>query len=108
MALTYAYPDAYLAKYITEDRENRAEADVLLMAGDRTFDADWTEKLVITQAYIIACLENQASPEDLFTAKLKSYRGQLSVLLPQAIAAADAAAGAGGGLGLFSIPLERA
>jgi hypothetical protein len=46
--------------------------------------------------------------EDLFTAKLKSYRSQLQSLLPQAQAAAAAAADVPGGFGIFSVPLERA
>jgi len=107
MALTYTYPDAYLSKFATEDRETRALADVELMAGAETLSADWTERLVITQVYIIACLENQADTEDLFTAKLKSYRQQLDVLLPQAIAAARSEAGTISNIGLMSIPLER-
>jgi hypothetical protein len=105
MATTYTYPDAYLARFCTEDVETRALADVALLG---TFPAAWTERLVIVQAYIIACLENQADPEDLFTAKLKSYRQQMEVLLPQAKAAEAAAAGETTGLSLFSIPLERA
>ncbi len=107
MAMTYTYPDAYLAKFATEEREARALADVDLMAGDATLSADWTERLTIVQVYILACLENQADPEDLFTAKLKSYRQQLDTLLPQAIAAARTEAGTISNIGLMSIPLER-
>lgn len=108
MPTTYTYPDAYLAKFCTEARELRAIADVELMEGERTFSADWKQRLTITQCYILSCLENQADPEDLFTAKLKAYREQLQVQLPQAIAAADEAANVTGGLALYSIPLERA
>jgi len=112
MALVYEYPDAYLRTYVTEDRETRALADVELMGGTRTFSADWTERLTITQTYIITATENQADTEangDLFTAKLKTYRQQMQILLPQAIAAADIEADVeGAGLALFSIPLERA
>jgi hypothetical protein len=107
MATTYTYPDAYLAKFATEERETRALADVDLMAGDATLSDDWTERLTIVQVYILACLENQADPEDLFTAKLKSYRQQLDTLLPQAIAAARTEAGTISNIGLMSIPLER-
>ena len=112
MALIYAYPDAYLAKFCTEEREARAIADVELRAetAGYTFSAAWLERLFIYQTYILACLENQADADDLFTAKLKSYRSQFDVLLPQAIQAAAAAAETvgGAGFGLFSIPLERA
>jgi hypothetical protein len=112
MATTYSYPDAYLATFCTEEREARAIADVALhesqLPEGQTFSADWTERLVITQTYILACMENQADAEDLFTAKLKTYRAQFDVQLPQAIAAAAAADSTVGGFGLFSIPLERA
>lgn len=108
MPLTYTYPDAYLSKFCVEARETRAIADVNVMKGDRTFSAAWTQRLVITQTYILACLENQASPGDLFSEKLKAYREQLAVQLPQAIADADATASVVGGLGLYSVPLERA
>ena len=112
MATTYAYPDAYLAKFCTEEREARAIADVALRAESAgyTFSDDWTERLVIVQCYILACLENQADAEDLFTAKLKSYRQQFDTLLPQALTAAAAAAETTGtaGFGIFYIPLERA
>ena len=109
MATTYTYPDAYLSKYCTEDREDRATADVEVMAGTRTFSAAWSEKLIITQTYILACIENQANAEDLFTAKLKTYRQQMQIDLPMAIAAADEEADVpGAGLSMFSIPLERA
>ena len=103
---TYAYTDAYLAKFCTDDREARAIDDVAVLAGADTFSADWTERLVVVQTYILACLENQADAEDLFTAKLKSYRQQLEVLLPQA--RYDAAQTADTvGFGLFGIPMER-
>ena len=112
MATTYTYPDAYLAQFCTEDRETRATEDIALFSAQlpdgQVFDADWLERLIITQCYIIACTENQADAEDLFTAKLKTYRRQLDVLLPQAISAAAATAGTIGGYGLMSIPLERA
>lgn len=108
MATTYTYPDAYLAKFCTEARETRAIADVAVMEGERTFSAAWKQRLTITQCYILACLENQAAPSDLFSEKLKAYREQLAVQLPQAIADADATANVTGGLALYSIPLERA
>ena len=109
MATTYTYPDAYLADFCTEERETRAIADVLVLAGTRTFSSAWTERLVIVQTYILACIENQANADDLFTAKLKTYRDQLSILLPQASLDADKTAEVqGAGLSLFSIELERA
>ena len=76
MSTTYTYPDAYLAKFCTEAIEDRAVADIAVMG---TFNAYWTEKLVVLRAYILVCLENQADPDDLFTAKLKSYRSEMQV-----------------------------
>jgi hypothetical protein len=73
-----------------------------------TLSAYWLEQLVIVQTYVLAALENQAAEDDLFAQKLKHYRQEFNVLLPQGIAAAQAAAGTVGGLTLFSIPLERA
>lgn len=105
MPLAYTYPDAYLARFCVQDVETRALADVALLG---TFPAAWTARLAIVQAYIIACLENQADAEDLFTAKLKSYRSQMDKLLPQAKAAEAAASNKTTGISLFSIPLERA
>ena len=112
MATLYTYPDAYLQTFCTEDRETRATSNVQLYADQlpegQTFSADWTERLVITQTYILACIENQADAEDLFTAKLKTYEKQWQTLLPQAISAAAEASATVGGFGLYSIPLERA
>jgi len=94
MALTYTYPDAYLDTRISEEREARAIEEVELLAGSRTLSADWTEKLVILQAYILACLEHQGKVDDLFTAKLKTYREEMAIQLPRALAAADEEANA--------------
>lgn len=105
---TYAYPDAYLTDFITEDVETRAGADVVLMAGARTFSATYIERLTILQAYIIACIENQAEKDDLFHVKLRIYRDQLAVELGLAITDADATSGALGGGAFFSLPMERA
>lgn len=103
MSATLTYPDAYLAKFCTEDRENRAFDDV-----DRegTFDTDTRNRLTILRCYIIACLENQASPDDLFTAKLKSYGAEYKGELVKA--KADLAIEEGTNALIFTIPLERA
>lgn len=103
MATLYTYPDAYLAKFCTEEREARAGEDVLLMAGERTFSADWIERLTIVQTYILACMEHQADPEDLFTAKLKTYREELKGLLPNAERDADATADVESTVGSFAV-----
>ena len=107
MSTIYTYPDAYLSKFCTEAREARAIEDVTVMAGSNTFSDEWTERLVITQCYILACQEQGAAPDDLFAAKLKIYRQQLNTQLPQAIMDAESTAGSVSGVGLFSIPLFR-
>lgn len=108
MSTEYDYTDAYLAKFCTEAIEERAIADVAVMG---TFNDFWTERLTILRTYILACLENQADAEDLFTAKLKSYRAEMQTAQAQAQAQAskDAAEAAGtrDSFGIFSIPLER-
>ena len=109
MSTTYDYTDAYLSKFCTEALEERAIGDIAVMG---TFNSFWTERLITLRTYILACLENQADAEDLFTAKLKSYRAEMeqATTRAQAQAAADAAAAAGtqNSFGIFSIPLERA
>lgn len=107
MTLTHTYTDAYLASLITPAREARAVADVADLG---TLPAAWVARLVVLRAYLIACLESQKAPDDLFTAKLSAYRKEFDSTLAQARAAqSSAAAGTGsGGGGLFSIRLERA
>lgn len=97
-----AYPDAYLAKFCTQTREDRAYEDVDALG---TFSETWRDKLTTIRCYIIACLENQAAPDDLFTAKLKSYRSEFDSLLAQARAATPDAEGLAPPM--YSIPLER-
>jgi hypothetical protein len=110
MPTAYVYPDAYLARFCDTAREDRAQADIarVAAAANVTFDADWLERLTIVQCYVLACLENQADAEDLFSAKLKNYRGQLETLTLQAIAAARSTAGTVSNIGIMSVPLERA
>jgi tetratricopeptide (TPR) repeat protein len=100
------YPDAYLAKHCTEEREVRAFAEVDTFG---TFPEAWRNRLTVLRCYILACLENQADTEDLFAAKLKNYAKEWEKLLPQAQAAAEAdpETTTGAGLSIFSIPLER-
>lgn len=102
MTLALTYPDAYLSRHVTEDRETRAFADVDLLG---TFATDWRDRLTILRAYVIACMECQADPEDLFTSKLKTYRAEFDSMLAQARAAVPDDAG---NAFVFSVPLERA
>jgi len=110
MALTLEYPDAYLARFCTDDRETRAFAEVDLIAAAKglTFSSDWRKALAQLKCYTIACMENQAAPDDLFTAKLKSYRAEFDASLARAETAANATAGTVNSALLFVIPLERA
>lgn len=101
MPITLTYPDAYLAKHCTEDRETRAFEAVDDLG---TFATGWRERLAVLQCYVIACLECQADAEDLFSTKLKTYRSEFDRQLAMARAATPDAAGSAL---VFSIPLER-
>lgn len=103
--MTYPYHDAYLAKFATTDREGRATQHVATLG---TFTDAWTQTLVVLHVYVLACLEHQADAEDLFTAKLKTYRAEFdrALILAKADAAEDAGDIATGGV--WSIPMERA
>ena len=96
------YPDAYLAKHCTDEREERAFAQVDTYGA---FPAAWRERLAVLRCYILACLENQADPEDLYAAKLKAYRSEWEALIPQARAAIETTDGSRPSM--FSVPLER-
>lgn len=102
---TLVYKDAYLAKHCTQDREDRAFAEVDTFG---TFATAWRERLATVRCYIIACLENQADTDDLFAAKLKNYRTEFDSLLAQAKATVGAETGTTSVTAVFSIPLERA
>lgn len=104
MPTTYTYEDAFLAARCTEEREDRAADDVAVFG---TFSADWTERLVKTQCYILACRESQASEDDLFSVKLKTYSAAFAALLPQAQRAAAEADNEVSSVGFFSVPMER-
>ena len=78
---TYTYNDGYLTKLITEDRETRAMAEVGQIG---TLPQTWVSRLTILRAYIITCIECQASADDLFAQKLAAYRKEYDTALPQA------------------------
>lgn len=96
------FHDAYLAKHCTESRELRAYADVDALG---TFAADWRDKLAVARTYVIACLECQSSPDDLFGAKLKHYRTEFDSTLSQARSATPDVDG--NPLPIFSMPILR-
>lgn len=109
MANTYPYTDGYLAPHVTQAREAQAIAEVDMIG---SFTAAWKQRLVILRAYIITCMECSKSADDMFAAKLASYRHDFTASLPlarAAKAAEDAAAGAPqvGAGSVFSVPLER-
>ena len=110
MALQLDYPDAYLAKFCIDEREARAfaEVDLLATSAGVTFSTDWRNKLALLKTYAIACIENQAAPDDLFSTKLKSYRAEFDATLARAISAAKAAADEVESALIYSVPLERA
>lgn len=103
MPLLHTYADAYLKAQVTEDRETRAVADVAALG---TFTAPWPAKLAVLRAYVIACLECQAQPDDLFAQKLKHYRQEFESALAMAKAASPAADGMP--RAIFSMEIARA
>lgn len=100
---TLTYQDAYLARFCTEERETRAFDEVDFLG---TFSTEWRNKLTVIKTYILACLENQADPEDLFSAKLTNYRKEFEFVLAQARASTPDSEGIIPPL--MTIPLERA
>lgn len=100
---TLVYQDAYLARFCDDDREDRAFDEVDQYG---TFAAEWRNKLTVLRCYILACLENQADPDDLFSAKLINYRKEFEFVLAQA--RADTPDSEGIIPPILSVPLERA
>ena len=102
MAATLTYNDAYLVRFCTEERENRA-FDAVDNLG--TFTDAWRNELTILKVFILACLENQAVPDDLFSAKLKNYKKEFDGMLAQAETASPD--DEGNYSSIYSIELER-
>lgn len=96
------YKDPYLANLVTPDREERAIADVAALG---RFSGDFAERLTVIRAYVITCIECQASPDDLFVQKLKHYQREYDATLVQARASTPKADGS---FTFFSIGLGRA
>jgi hypothetical protein len=97
------YSDAYLARFVTPEIEARAESEI---ATHGTFSDEWVDRLLPPQAYVIICLEQQGAPDDMFSAKLKSYQKELDRLLSYARTATPDADG--NVPAVFSVPIERA
>ena len=94
MPLTQTYHDAYLSHLVTQDREDRATADV---ADEGAFPASWVSRLIVLRAYIITCQECMKMADDTFDTKLKAYRSEYKDALTSARLAQAAAVAAGGG-----------
>lgn len=82
------YFDPYLSPLIekTPEFQKRAIADVAKLG---SFPVPWPDKLAVLRAYILVCLENSASSEDVFVLKLKQYQKEFDFTLRQAIAAVN-------------------
>lgn len=110
MPLTYTYHDGYLSPLITQEREERATGEVADLGA---IPATWAPRLIVLRAYMLVCMESMKSPDDLFAAKLSSYRKEFDSSLQQARAAQSAAASqaagssASGGGSLFTVELFR-
>lgn len=104
MPLAHAYHDAYLAPLITQEREDRAAAEVAQLG---SWPADWSARLTVLRAYALTCIESQKAPDDLFASKLAAYRKEFDAALPQARAAQTAASPPDGGASMFSVSVER-
>lgn len=100
--ITDPYRDPYLATLVSPDRAARAAADVGTLG---RFPGDFAERLTVIRAYVITCIECQASPDDLFVQKLKHYQREYDATLVQARASTPKADGS---FTFFSIGLERA
>lgn len=106
--MKYAYADAYLARLVTTEREDRATADVAALG---TLPAAWVERLIPLRTYVLTCMECQQAPDDLFSAKLPAYRKEFEASLASARLAQDlvnASAGRVGSGSTFTVPLYRA
>jgi len=98
-----AYFDGYLKSLVDLDTETRAYADVDALG---VFPTAWRDKLAVLRAYVIVCMEKQAEPDDLFSAKLSIYRKEFDAVLTQARLASATTSGTGAAL--FSVPILRA
>lgn len=93
------YTDEYLKSEVTPEREARATKDVDALGA---LPADWRDRLIELRCYIVTCQECTTGMEDLFWAKLKSYRAEYDRSLLAAKSAAIPSQA------LFSAPIGRA
>ena len=85
-SLEYDYCDEYLKKEINKSTELRAKTQINYLKLKNEF---FIAKLVVLKTYIICCLENQTSADDLFAVKLKQYKAEFESV--QALALQDKA-----------------
>ena len=85
-SLEYDYYDEYLKQNISPHTELRAKSEINYLKLKNEF---FISKLVVLKAYIICCLENQTSADDLFAVKLKQYKTEFESM--QALALQDKA-----------------
>lgn len=80
--LEYDYYDEYLKQNISPHTELRAKTEINYLKLKNEF---FISKLVVLKAYIICCLENQTSADDLFAVKLKQYKAEFEAVLALAL-----------------------
>jgi hypothetical protein len=96
------YRDAYLKRFCSDELEALAYQNVDDLG---TFTASWRDRLATLQVYMIACQENQASPDDLYTEKYKMYKKEFDGLLVKA--QTDLPDDEGNYAAVFTVNLER-
>ena len=84
--LEYDYYDEYLKQNISPNTELRAKTEINYLKLKNEF---FISKLVVLKTYILCCLENQTSADDLFAVKLKQYKTEFESV--QALALQDKA-----------------
>ncbi|MBF0256349.1 MAG: hypothetical protein HQL47_07785 [Gammaproteobacteria bacterium] len=76
------YSDAFLARLVTQAKEDAAAADVAAIA---TFPDYWRDRLIVLRVYIQICLDAQkGGDEDVYATKLAAYRREWETSLQQA------------------------
>ena len=101
-SLEYDYYDEYLKQNISPNTELRAKTEINYLKLKNEF---FISKLVVLKTYIICCLENQTSADDLFAVKLKQYKAEFEAVL--ALALQDKAQNGSTFINAFNAPLLR-
>ena len=101
-SLEYDYYDEYLKQNISPHTELRAKSEINYL---KLKNELFISKLVVLKAYIICCLENGTSADDLFAVKLKQYKAEFEAVL--ALALQDKAQNGSTFINAFNAPLLR-